>query len=250
MANGNYSTKVWNSKKFKAAIMAAVSAGIAEFMVVFGKEMGIDIPQEFVLMILAPFLAYITGKSAADIAYNVKNGKKTEITSVSPGAPSTSPCISADYKAPPNNLDIGDTSIARRNFETMQRADFTLTNLDDPKQVERDYLAKWEAQLEAAKNLWRATRQTEPPDNITDSCFSGDWSYEARALLHSTRDLQIQKDFIAAIKNNKALSYQLGGLGYRLNGVPWQNIPLWAQQNILEHTPEGRGFFAQEFQIL
>ena len=233
--------RLLKSKKFKAALVGALSAGITEFVIVLGADMGIDIPQELVLMVLAPFLAYIGAKGAADIAYNAKNGKTAETPPLDKTLVGGFEVPLEPTYEPPQYYDYaGGMSDAKTEYQKALWADYTLTNLKDPVQVERDFLAKWEKQYEAARNLWREVKGFDPPQNPEDSCRTGDWSFEARALVHSARDLQIQKDFIATIKRNKALSYQLGGLGYLLNGVPWENIPPWAQRNLYSHTVEGR----------
>lgn len=227
--------KLLDSKKFKVALIGAVSAGLTQFVIVLFQGMGIDIPQELVLMVLAPFLAYIGGKSAADIAYNARNGGTT------PTLGETFIATTPVHLGQPSDYDYaGGMSDAKTEYQKALWADYTLTNLNDPVQVERDYWAKWEGQYEAARNLWREIRGQEPPSDPQDCCRTGDWSFEARALVHSARELVIQKDFIIAIKKNKVLSWQLGGLGYLLNGVPWESIPPWAQQNLYSHTVEGR----------
>ena len=236
-----YNNNLLGSKKFKAALVGALSAGITEFVIVFGAGMGIDIPQELVLMVLAPFLTYIGAKGAADIAYNAKNGKTVETPSLDKNLIGGFETPLKPAYEPPQDYDYaGRMSDAKTEYQKALWADYTLIDLYNPAQVERDFLAKWEKQYEAARNLWWVVKGTQPPTDPEDSCRTGDWSFEARALVHSARDLQIQKDFIAAIKKNKALSYQLGGLGYLLNGVPWESIPPWAQENLYYHTVEGR----------
>jgi hypothetical protein len=148
---------------------------------------------------------------------------------------------------PPIDMDIGGASKARTAFKAAQSADWVLTDVSNPAQVEQDYLRRFVAVVDAAKNLWRAVRQTEPPDSLEDSCATGDWSFEARSLLHAKRDLQIQKDMISAIKSNRNLSYLLSGLGYLINGVPWSDIPAGFQQSLILHTPEGRVNWQMEF---
>lgn len=61
--------EILQSKKFVAAIIAAIAAGIASYL---------DMPVEQVTAIVSPFVAYIVGQGLADIGKEkakVENGK-------------------------------------------------------------------------------------------------------------------------------------------------------------------------------
>jgi hypothetical protein len=231
-------SKLFDSKKAKMAFLGASSAAITEFVIVFFKNMGIEIPQEVLLAVLAPFLAYIGGKSAADIAYNVRNGAKAkslDAGSAPPPAPSFA-SGTAKYFEPPVEPGIGGQGSARRAFETWQRADFEITLPYEPLKVEREVLFYYEKQLELAKALYLEVRGQLPPDALLDSCSTGDFSYENRQLIHSARELQQIIDFFSVIKKDPSKAWQLGGIGYLIHNVPWANIPVWAQRSIRQST--------------
>ncbi|MCJ7828133.1 MAG: hypothetical protein MUP81_00135 [Dehalococcoidia bacterium] len=239
-------SKLFDSKKAKMAFLGASSAAITEFVIIFLKNMGIEVPQEVILMVLAPFLAYIGGKSAADIAYNITNGKNGTKTVVSVPAPIRIPIIpgesgTAKYFEPPVKPDIGGQGSARRAFEAWQRADFEITapfgiGQYESGKVEREVLYYYEKQLELARDLYIEVRGQAPPEVLVDSCSCGDFSYEHRQLVHSARELQQIQDYFASIKKDRAKAWQLGGIGYLIHSVPWGNIPEWAQKNIRMHT--------------
>jgi hypothetical protein len=130
---------------------------------------------------------------------------------------------------------------ARSKYEKIMRGDFTLTDLNNPAQIEKDYIGYFEKQLAAAKAMYRAIRGVESPQNIEDSCQSGDWSFEAKAVLHAARELQQAYDQIANIKaHNPEYNAQLGGLGYLLNGINWNDMPQWARDGLYQHTVLGK----------
>ena len=140
-----------------------------------------------------------------------------------------------DSVIPPANMD------ARSKYEKIMRGDFTLTDLNNPAQIEKDYIGYFEKQLAAAKAMYRAIRGVESPQNIEDSCQSGDWSFEAKAVLHAARELQQAYDQIANIKaHNPEYNAQLGGLGYLLNGINWNDMPQWARDGLYQHTVLGK----------
>jgi hypothetical protein len=230
--------KLFDSKKAKMAFLGASSAAITEFVIIFLKNMGIEVPQEVILMVLAPFLAYIGGKSAADIAYNVSNGKNgTKAQQALPypvGVPSVSG--TAKYFEPPVEPDIGGQGSARRAFESWQRADFEITSPYESSKVEREVLSYYEKQLELAKALYIEIRGQAPPAELVDSCNCGDFSYEHRQLVHSAQELKQIMDYFASIKADRGRAWQLGGIGYLIHNVPWGNIPEWTKKNIRMHT--------------
>ena len=141
-----YNNNLLGSKKCKAALVGALSAGITEFVIVFGAGMGIDIPQELVLMILAPFLTYIGAKGAADIAYNAKNGKTVETPSLDKNLIGGFETPLKPAYEPPQDYDYaGRMSDAKTEYQKALWADYTLIDFNNPTQVERDFLAKWES---------------------------------------------------------------------------------------------------------
>jgi hypothetical protein len=233
-------SKLFDSKKAKMAFLGASSAAITEFVIIFLKNMGIEVPQEVILMVLAPFLAYIGGKSAADIAYNISNGKNgtKAITQRALSSPSGVPSVSgtAKYFESPVEPDVGGQGSARRAFESWQRADFEITWPYESSKAEREVLSYYKEQLELAKALYVEVRGQAPPEELVDSCSCGDFSYEHRQLVHSARELQQIRDYFASIKADRAKAWQLGGIGYLIHNVPWSNIPEWAQKNIRMHT--------------
>jgi hypothetical protein len=230
--------KLFDSKKAKMAFLGAISAAGMEFVIVFFKNMGIEVPQDVLYVVLAPFLAYIAGKSVADIAYNVKNGAKTAGLPATPQTMSTAPAgrVATKYFEPPVEPGIGGLGSAREVFVAWQRADFEITSPYESSKVEREVLSYYEEQLELAKALYVEVRGQVPPAELVDSCSCGDFSYEHRQLYHSARELQQIRDFFAMIKKDPGQAWQLGGIGYLIHSVPWNSIPDWAQRSIRMHT--------------
>lgn len=222
-----YSTKLLDSKKLKVAILGAVSAAVTEFVVVFFKQMGVEVPQEVVLYILAPFLAYIGGKSVADVAYNIKNGNGNGVATI--------PAIPTAKAAVEPTIPPVSSAAARFKEAWNARGNYVLSNTSDPNQVAQDFLSPYAVALQAANELWRDMRHTDPPEG--DPCARGDKSFEARMLNFARSELAIRESMVSAIKASPYLGYQLEGLGYLLSGVPWNNLPDWVKANLEKHLP-------------
>jgi len=232
--------KWYQSKKLIAAIIAAIVAGAREF--------GIDVPVELLWVVVA----YICGQGMADagtyLGKNMPKASGPQITLPQPQSdlPQRSmPEVATQGIENPVVIPSGETgtvpadsytgafytqsSDTKRAFDVHRRQSYVLTNPDDPAQVEADFLAKYETDLELAKRMYEQAKGVYPLEDISDSCISGDWGYESRWLYHAQRELQIQRDMVAAIKRNPALKYLLGGLGYLLHGVAWNDMPTWAR---------------------
>jgi len=207
------------SRKFLVAIFGAISYFVLEYW-------GIKIPEE----ILYFLLGWIGVEGATDVAYAI-NGRKT----VTPQAKKSA--MPERKETPEREMNIPSISDAVAEFELIwkQRGNYILLNPDNPQQVEVDYLQPYAEALQASRRMWKALRGEEAPLGI-DPCECGDKSYEARWLRFARSELAIQQSMVEAIKRNKPiLNYQLGGLGYLLNGIKWELIPDWAKQNLEEH---------------
>lgn len=234
----------WKSHKFWAAVIAAI--------VVFGNEFGIDLPPD--LMWIA--LGYMGIRGAVDTGKAVANGRKSVPQASLPPLgdvhiPSVwrdTPTVSTPFFEPQNvtcspvagTWDYTSASTGKppsdpvKQFADIRDRPWMLTNYHDPKQVEVDFIGHYETVLIAAQEAYKHEHGSLP-DGPYEPCRSGDWSYTSRWLWHSFRELQIQRDMIAAIKANSTLRHKLLGLGYLLHGTSWEQIPSWAQDALSYH---------------
>jgi len=214
----------YTSKKLWAAVIGAVVA--------FAKAYGIAIPEEILWVIIS----YIVGQGIADVGVGLANSKKIGLALPQPsmGLPSVSDTVV--IPEPTVDEQMPKPTTATMLFKAEWSKPYILTNTDNPAQVEADYVGHFETVLELAKRMFEEQRGYYPEQGIEDPCRTGDWTYESRWLYHSQRELVIQKDMVTAIKKNRSMGYQLGGLGYLLQGVKWNNMPEWARLSVMEHV--------------
>lgn len=239
----------YQSKKFWAAIIAAIVAG--------AREYGVDVPVELLWVIVA----YIGGQGLADAgSYLGKNMPKggTQINLPQSSihgvnAQKIEPSVNVpsvwDIKVPPPRdwttttshdsytqfLETGTLPRdSHREFDRVRNSVWMLTDITNPAKVREDFLGHYEAAFEAGQRMYEDDHG-RLPDRIVEPCQSGDWSYSSRWLWHSWRELIIQTDMVEAVERTPALKYKLGGLGYLLHGYRWEDIPKWAQDALSWH---------------
>ena len=221
----------YKSKKFYAAVIGAVVA--------FAKAYGMDIPEELLWVIIS----YIVGQGVADVGVYMAKEKKIGLalpqpTRVKTVTSSASPIIEMGATPPLMIKDdeIPPTTTATMLFKQEWSKPYVLTNPDNPAQVEVDFLGHYETVLELAKRMFEEQKGYYPENDIEDPCRTGDFSYPSKWLWHSQRELQIQKDMVAAIKKNPSMKFQLGGLGYLLQDIPWNEMPQWVRLSLVRHV--------------
>lgn len=218
----------FSSRKFLVAIFGAISYFVLSYW-------GIKVPEEILYLLLG----WLGVEGARDIAYAVNHKetpKKAPLTSqVSPEVP----CVEKPAEMKAEEMGIPPIANTVTAFQNQWRKLYVLTNPDDPDQVEKDYIGHYESTLELARLMYQELRGVYPTENIPDPCRMGDNSYEARWLHFAQSELQIHKDFVAAIKKNSGMKYQLGGLGYLLWGTGWNEMPEWARLNLMKHVKKG-----------
>lgn len=219
----------FSSRKFLVAVFGAVSYFVLSYW-------GIKVPEEILYLLLG----WLGVEGARDIAYAV-NHKETpkKAPPITPQVSPEAPCVQESVELKAEDMGGPPLADAVTSFQNQWRKSYVLTNPDNPEQVEKDYIGHYETTLEMARLMYQALRGVYPIENIPDPCRMGDNSYEARWLHFAQSELQIHKDFVAAIKKNLSMRYQLGGLGYLLHGTPWNEMPEWARLNLMKHVKTG-----------
>jgi len=222
---------IFESKKAKMALIGVAVEALLAFIMALARSYDIEIPPEVLAYVAGIFGVAIGGQATQDamLARNHKPEIQPPKVSI--------PVFTEASEIPKEEMNIPPISDAVAEFELIwkQRGNYILLNPDNPQQVEVDYLQPYAEALQASRRMWRQLRGEEAPIGI-DPCECGDKSYEARWLRFARSELAIQQSMVEAIKRSKPmLNYQLGGVGYLLNGIKWELIPDWAKQNLEEH---------------
>lgn len=119
-------------------------------------------------------------------------------------------------------------------FEHKRRT-WKLRDPTDPKQVETDIKSYWNDQVGLALAWFAQEYGYTPQGNIPPPCLMNVREDVREELFHSQQDRDIMFRFIENLKSGRSMPYHLGGLGYVLQGVPWDKIPEWAQVSIMQY---------------
>lgn len=125
--------------------------------------------------------------------------------------------------------------MATRNFQAAWNTPYTLTNVDDPAQVEADFIGHYELVLEFAKKMFEVKRGYYPEQGVEDPCNTGDHSFENVWVWRSQRELETAKWKVIVAKSAPMYKWQIDGLGYLLQGTPWNEMPQWVRLSLMRH---------------
>lgn len=234
--------KFWESKKVKLALAGATAEGLMAFVIAFAADFGIEVPVEVLAYIAGIFGVAIGGTAAQDVVrlrrdskqINLPQGQSDLPQSSIPGVCGNIPFQGTGSWAPDSGSADAPPMDNRREFDALRESPWMLTDISNPAIVKRDFLGHFEVVFEAAKRMYEDDHGYAPT-KMQEPCQTGDWSYSSRWLWHSWRELTIQTDMVEAIGKDPALKYKLMGVGYLLQGIPWEDIPQTIQDTLSYH---------------